>query len=257
MVASAKTFTRLRIYNLFMGLLHLAQAGLIVYLTNSFKVPVNTSYLAFNSSAHKLEPVSRHLFDVRLGYGVALFLLISAIAHFLIATAYYQRYAGGLKRGMNLARWVEYALSASLMIILIGLLSGIYDLSTLVMMFGLTAVMNLCGMAMEIYNQGRERIGWTAYNIGSLAGAIPWIVIVIYFLGAATAAHNPIPTFVYWIYVSIFFFFSIFALNMYLQYKRIGPWRNYLFGEYMYVLLSLVAKSALAWQIFFGTLRPV
>ena len=44
---------------------------------------------------------------------------------------------------------------------------------------------------------------------------------------------------------------------MVLQYKKIGPWRDYLFGEKMYVVLSLVAKSALAWQIFAGTLRPV
>jgi len=48
-----------------------------------------------------------------------------------------------------------------------------------------------------------------------------------------------------------------FAINMFLQYKKIGPWKNYLFGESMYVLLSLVAKSVLAWQVFAGTLRPV
>jgi hypothetical protein len=41
---------------------------------------------------------------------------------------------------------------------------------------------------------------------------------------------------------------------MLLQYKKVGPWRDYLFGERMYVLLSLVAKSALAWQVFGGTL---
>jgi len=41
---------------------------------------------------------------------------------------------------------------------------------------------------------------------------------------------------------------------MVLQYKKVGPWRDYLFGERMYVLLSLVAKSALAWQVFGGTL---
>ncbi|MDH5294973.1 MAG: hypothetical protein OEW91_14955, partial [Acidimicrobiia bacterium] len=34
----------------------------------------------------------------------------------------------------------------------------------------------------------------------------------------------------------------------------IGRWRDYLFGERFYILLSLVAKSALAWQVFGGTL---
>jgi hypothetical protein len=59
---------------------------------------------------------------------------------------------------------------------------------------------------------------------------------------------------VYGIFFSLFVFFNIFALNMWLQYRRVGRWRNYLSGERVYVLLSLVAKSALAWQVFGGTL---
>ena len=43
---------------------------------------------------------------------------------------------------------------------------------------------------------------------------------------------------------------------MVLQYKTIGPWRNYLFGESTYIFLSLAAKSALVWQVFAGTLVP-
>jgi hypothetical protein len=45
-----------------------------------------------------------------------------------------------------------------------------------------------------------------------------------------------------------------FALNQYLQYRKIGPWRSYAFGEKAYLVLSLGAKSALAWQIFAGSL---
>ena len=55
---------------------------------------------------------------------------------------------------------------------------------------------------------------------------------------------------------TIFVFFNIFAINMVLQYKKVGPWKNYLFGERIYIVLSLLAKTALAWQIFVGTLRP-
>jgi len=51
-------------------------------------------------------------------------------------------------------------------------------------------------------------------------------------------------------------FFNVFAVNMLLQYKKVGLWKNYIFGEAMYILLSLLAKSALAWQVFGGTLRP-
>lgn len=43
---------------------------------------------------------------------------------------------------------------------------------------------------------------------------------------------------------------------MVLQYKKVGPWKNYIYGELVYITLSLVAKSLLAWQVFAGTLRP-
>jgi hypothetical protein len=65
------------------------------------------------------------------------------------------------------------------------------------------------------------------------------------------------PAFVYAIVPTIFVFFSIFAVNMVLQYKKIGPWKDYLFGERMYIVLSLLAKTTLAWLIFTGTLAPV
>ena len=110
--------------------------------------------------------------------------------------------------------------------------------------------------------------------IPSILGERPWTIITsmfahanlthllfnmiaLFFFGSLSTADEAIPTFVYFIVPILFVFFFSFALNMALQYKKVGPWRNYLFGERMYVLLSLVAKSALAWQVFMGTLRPV
>ncbi len=54
--------------------------------------------------------------------------------------------------------------------------------------------------------------------------------------------------------MSLFVFFNVFALNQWLQYRAKGRWQDYLFGEKVYIVLSLTAKSALAWQIFAGTL---
>jgi hypothetical protein len=252
-----KQIRKFRVYNTLMGFLHFVQGVVIICLSTNFKLPVNTSFLQFNSFTQTLDSATKNLFHVNLGYGVALFFFISALFHFAIATFYYRTYAANLEKGMNKARWYEYSISAALMIVLIGMLSGIYDLSSLMMMFGLTAVMNLCGLVMEVYNQKKSDVDWTAFSVGSLAGLLPWVAIAIYFWGAGTVEGNAIPTFVYWIFVSIFIFFFSFALNMYLQYQKVGPWKNYLFGEGMYILLSLVAKSLLAWQIFAGTLRPM
>ncbi|MBS3788751.1 heliorhodopsin HeR, partial [Candidatus Bipolaricaulota bacterium] len=88
-------------------------------------------------------------------------------------------------------------------------------------------------------------------------GLIPWIVIALYLFGTESTAGTSVPTFVYGIFASLFVFFNVFAINMVLQYKKIGPWKDYVFGERVYIVLSLLAKSALAWQVFAGTLRPM
>jgi len=103
-----------------------------------------------------------------------------------------------------------------------------------------------------VHNQATERTNWTAFWLGSAVGAVPWIAIGIYLF-----ATPGVPSFVYWIYLSIFVFFYAFAINMVLQYRQVGRWRDYLYGERTYIILSLVAKSLLAWQVFAGTLRPV
>lgn len=249
---------RLRLYNVLMGLLHLAQAAAVLFLSNDFSLPITTSFLSFIPATEKLAPVTSTIINLPFGPMVALFLLLSAIAHLTVASpGVFGWYVSNLKRGINYARWYEYAFSASLMIVLIGMLCGVYDIASLLMAFALTAVMNLCGLMMEIHNQVTEKTNWTSYIIGCIAGVVPWIAIAVYFFGSLSTAEGSVPTFVYFILPTLFVFFFSFALNMVLQYKKVGPWKEYLFGERAYVLLSLLAKSALAWQVFAGTLRPV
>ena len=82
-------------------------------------------------------------------------------------------------------------------------------------------------------------------------GSCPWIAISIYLFGGPAAP----PTFVYAITaVELVLFFS-FAVNMVLQYRQVGRWRDYLAGESTYIVLSLTAKSLLAWLIFANVLR--
>jgi len=255
--APEKTFRGLRIFNAVMGLLHLVQGILMIAISNDTTYPIYTNYLKFDLEARAVTPNPTLVYDLPFGPAVAVFLLLSAIAHFSLATFGYGWYVKNLKKGMNPARFYEYALSSSLMIVLIGMLVGVWDLGTMIVMFGVNAAMNLFGIMMELHNQTTTKTNWTSFIYGCIAGIIPWIVIMMYFLGALSSAGAEPPGFVYAIIPTIFVFFNIFALNMFLQYKQVGPWRNYLFGERMYIVLSLLAKTALAWMIFAGTLAPV
>ena len=257
-LTESSTFQRLRLFNAAMVPVHLAQGILMLLLSNDFSLPVTTSFLKFDEGSARLITSDNTLFDLRLGPVVASFLFISALAHLLLTLpSVYPWYVRCLKRGINYVRWYEYALSASLMIVVIAMLVGMYDLGSLILIFALNATMLLFGLMMELHNQTTDRVNWTAFSFGAIAGAVPWIVIGLYLLAPASRSVADVPAFVYGIYISIFFWFNSFAVNMFLQYKTVGPWRDYLFGERMYIILSLTAKSALAWQVFAGTLRNV
>ncbi len=247
----------LRRFNLLMGFMHLVQGILMIVLSNDKAYPIFTNFLRFDLTKMALVPDPTLAYQLRFGPAVAVFLLISAVAHFFLATVGYKLYTAWLKKGMNPVRFYEYALSSSVMIVLIGMLVGLYDLGAIILIFGINAMMNLFGVMMELHNQNTQKTNWTAFIYGSVAGIIPWIVIVLYFVGSLTGDGGKPPAFVYAIIPTLFVFFNIFAVNMVLQYKKIGPWKDYLFGERVYIILSLAAKTVLAWIIFAGTLAPV
>ncbi len=254
-MSKTTTFRGLRRFNFIMAGLHGLQGVIILLISRTFDIPVTGYYLTFNRASQNLEPATTQLFSVSVPLLIAAFFFLSAAAHLFIATVYNKKYDQDLGHGINKVRWIEYAISASIMMVAIAMLVGVYDFASLVMIFFLIAIMNLMGLVIETHHQTTGKTSWLSYWIGCLAGIVPWMVIGFYFWLSADKDSAP-PTFVYWIFVSIFIFFSCFAVNMVLQYKKIGPWKDYLYGERVYVILSLVAKTLLAWQVFAGTLQP-
>ena len=244
------SLSRLRWYNVGMGLLHAIQGIAVVALSNDFALSVTGTFM---EGPPGTTGDTRELFTLPLGPAVAAFLFMSAAAHLLVAGPAWAWYRRNLFEKRSYARWIEYSLSSSLMIVLIALITGIADVAALVALFGVNASMILFGLLQEHYERP-GRPGWLPFVFGCIAGAVPWIAIGIYLWAPGSSAEPP--AFVYAIFASLFVFYNSFALNMVLQYREIGPWRSYLFGEYVYVALSLVAKSALAWQVFANTLVP-
>ena len=238
----------LRRWNLGLTLLHLAQAVAVLVLATDFAVPVTQSLPTGPPGTPPGSPEA--LFDVPIGAAVALFLALAAVDHLLTATAFRRTYEDDLRRGINRFRWVEYSFSATIMVLLIALYSGIDGISALIGIAGANVAMILFGWLQEASNPpGRSTVTMRPFWFGCVAGAAPWIAI-----GYNVVAADDVPGFVIGIFVSLFVFFNSFALNQWLQYRQRGPWRSYAFGEKTYLVLSLVAKSALAWQIFGGSL---
>jgi hypothetical protein len=222
---------------------------LILILANSFSLPVRATYMTGPPGPHVgQQPVI--LFNLTFAGAIAAFFGLSALAHFSVVGPGWQSYQKQLLLQRNPFRWIEYSLSSSIMIVLIAMLVGISDVAALVALIGVNGSMIGFGWMQERYERAGSGLG--PFWIGCLAGIFPWIAIGIYLIGPGANQHPP--GFVYAIFFSLFVFFNCFAINQYLQYRQVGKWKDYLVGERVYVTLSLVAKSLLAWQIFASTL---
>ena len=231
------------------GPVHAVQAVAVVALATAFALPVTASFMAGPPGTPAGAPTT--LFDVSVAWGVALFLFLSAGFHFLVSSpGVFGRYIAGLDAGHNFYRWAEYSLSSSVMIVLIALITGISDIAALIAIFAANAAMIFFGAVQEKYEGPGGSL--LPFWMGCVVGIAPWLAIGVYLWSPGSATEPP--AFVYAIFVSLFIFFNIFALNMWLQYRRVGRWRSYIVGEKAYIILSLVAKSLLAWQVFAGTL---
>ncbi|MDN4481184.1 heliorhodopsin HeR [Demequina muriae] len=244
---------KLRPFNLIAGLLHLASFVAIVALANDATLPVRATYLNGPPGSDAFgEPVT--LLDINIGYAVAGFLLLSAVFHFLvISPMFFPRYTAGLRENRNTFRWVEYSLSSSIMIVLILQLNGISEFTALAGLFTVNASMILFGWLQERYATPGDG-DLLPFIFGSMVGIVPWLIIAINLIGPGNTSDETVPGFVWGIIISLFVFFNTFAVVQWLQYRAKGKWANYLRGERAYIVLSLVAKTALAWQVFSGAL---
>jgi hypothetical protein len=245
---------QLQTFNRIAGLTHLIQGVTLFLILNSeTTIPVITRF--FDETPDGLLPVSETLFEFPIALIAPIFLLLSAAAHLLVSSPQYvRRYETNIQNGINPARWWEYAFSSSLMLVVLLMLGGLIELSTVVFVFTLNFIMNLMGLMMEKYNQLTTTTSWLPFNIGVLAGIVPWIMGGLYFWVSTNNISDSIPVYAQFGFLLTFLFFNTFAINMFLQYKKIGKWKVYAYGEKAYIVLSLVSKSALGWIIVLGTM---
>jgi hypothetical protein len=260
---SEKGLTR---YNFIAGVLHLLSAISLTSILVQIKVqgyfPVTADWMqgppGFEPGPDSQWPGPQHvvLFTINLGGAIIAFLLLSAIFHFAIISPFFKkRYFAGLANTHNYFRWAEYALSSSIMITAIMLLNGFTDFAGLIAVFAVNASMILFGALQEKYEKpGNGKA--LPFVMGCMTGIVPWIIIGISAFRPGYEGDNQIPGFVIGIIVTIFIAFNTFGINQALQYRQVGKWKDYLFGERVYITLSFVAKSLLAWQVFSGAIIP-
>ena len=246
-------FKSLRKLNLIAGGLHLASLLAILFLSTDVSLPVVATYMSdAPGTGNFAAPVE--LFSLNTSYAVAAFMALSAFFHFFVSSGpIFPKYVDGLKRHINVYRWIEYSLSSSIMIVIILQLNGVTDYVAFLAIFGVNVSMILFGWLQERYSEPGSG-DMLPFWFGCIAGAVPWVAIFINMLSPSGPPETTVPGFVVGIVISLFIFFNCFAIVQWKQYKAQGKWADYLHGERWYIILSLVAKSLLAWQVFVGAL---
>lgn len=188
---------------------------------------------------------------LRLGVLLALFAGLTAAAHVFYASS--PAYPRWLAAGWNPGRWLEYAVTAALMVVIIGALDGsrTWDVLTLLavataatMAFGYTGERRL---VTGVKDAGLDAVDWLASMVLFLG---TWAVLGGNFFGhiqhskaeAEDTSSSP-PPWLWAVFISQFLFFSCFAGVR--AYQAANPGVCPLKVEAAYTGLSLAAKSTL------------
>jgi hypothetical protein len=191
------------------------------------------------------------------------FFLVTAAFH----TIYYVKddtlYADMIMAGNNYLRWVEYAISSTMMLYIIAYISGVKDDNIYKSIFAMNIAMIYTGQVVEEKMQ-RGESWYTPMAIGFLLLMAEFLIIVRDFQSRiadvkAFTDANPsvtngrtIPDWIKYMVWVLFLFFSSFGfISLYGAYSGI----RYESIEKLYLIFSLLAKATLAGFIAYGTSR--
>jgi len=247
--------------NYAMAFYYLIQLSLIIFIAKDYSLPISTSYitsdqLLVNANGNSvISSANSHLFDVNIKILIVILLVISIIMYGCLATIYRNHYVKYLKRQNNPIRWILSGISNGLILVLVGMLGGIYELSTLGIIFILPIMASVI-LLIEEQHKSLNQNSLSVWNKFSLVTAvIPLLIILCYVISAGIYGVKGIGMYYYFLYVTVSFLYLSSYINLYLKTKKFGLWEKYIYSEQVYQMLEIVLITVLIWQIFAGVLH--
>ena len=167
----------------------------------------------------------------------------------------YYKYDDMIASNKNPLRFIEYSISASIMLIAIAVLNGVTDINLLISIAVLTASCQLCGLAVEFIHERSIKV--LLHCIGWLQFCWAYGIIFHAFFRSISSANDSgnigPPSFVYVIVIVLFLLYASFGFVQLVEVIQDGDFNRYT-KEKCYVVLSLTAKLILGWMIFSNVL---
>lgn len=218
---------------------------------------INTSLY---NHVFKLDPtqnvfnvISQEVFtwpELSLGNLIVTFFGITAGFHLLYAFNPGDIYLSGVKQGHNYLRWIEYSITATLMIVIIATLSGVKDIKAYFLLVTSAFAMIWTGYWFETSPKGPNR--WIPIFIGFVL--LFGIILTVWTsfhdrLSDVQAAGFNIPSWLWITVIVMFLFYTSFGFVPIAQQIWKNDFRKY---EYVYLSLSLASKATLGMLVAYG-----
>lgn len=194
------------------------------------------------------------------------------------------KYSTQVDEGKNPLRFIEYSISASIMLMVIAMINGIIDVHLLACIAVLTASCQLCGLVVE-YLDDEKQLGlkWISHLNGWLTFCTAYWCIARAYFGSVEYSDASPPDFVVAIVLALFALYASFGLVQLVELMcltrpfniccackccskdspvcpalcpafRTDDRCNPKYKEIVFVTLSLGAKLTLGWILFFNIL---
>jgi len=247
----------LRKWNLGVAAAYAAQAVAVAVVGSKLTEAITVRYLAVDqlsteaNSRQMVAGAMRHFVDVRASWIVAGILALFAVAYLFMATKGRKSYDASLAHGVNKSRWITFGLGGGAMLATLALLSGLNDIATLAFIWFSVFAASILGLAVELLGVNRSGLHRLLAVLGGVAAVLPWLVLAKS-IAAGLMYGGHVPSQLWAIYSSMFVFTAAFVIATLFRWRKLGQWGNTLYTEKMYLLLTLVMASALAWQVAAG-----
>ena len=153
-------------------------------------------------------------------------------------------------------RMYEYSISASIMIFVIAVISGIREINAVLLVVGFMFAVMFIGKKHEDYWSSDNYVNSSVFDTLTLVGWIPymiaWMFIIVQFFRTINNSNANPPDFVYVVVFVLFLFYSSFGFNQ-LYWLRGGFDRIHM-EKYNAInnILSVSSKLVLSWLVYGG-----
>jgi hypothetical protein len=247
--------------NYTLSIIYFAQLLVIIFMAKSYILPVSTSYitrdqLLVNAYGNKaISAATAHIFDVNVKSLIVFLLLLLIITYVWLATMYHYNYEKDLERDANPIRWVQTGITNGLLMVIIGLLGGVYDLLTLLILFILPILTNTFFIIKEQLPNQIKSIDGLLNTLKIVTALLPPIIILCYVISADIYGTHGISTYYYYLFATIIVFYAGTLANQRLLNNKTGNWNKYIYSEQMHIILDFIVVTAVIWQVFAGVLH--